>query len=69
MDYSAALFEYLRNKAIQDELTFYLAARDLVLANKIRNEDVWDDEEAAKTELVLRELDERIKTREEDLEK
>lgn len=69
MDYNVALFEYLRNKAIQDELTFYRAARDLVLANKIRNEEVWDDEEAAKTELVLRELDERIKTREEDLEK
>ena len=62
------MFEYLRRQSIEEDLGFYRAARELVLANKVRNEDVWEPEEAAKTALVLRELDKRIKNREKDLE-
>lgn len=62
------LFECLRRQAIEEDLKFYKAARDLVMANKVRNEEVWEPEEAAKTTQVLRELDERIKSREKDLE-
>lgn len=62
------LFECLRQQAINEDLEFYRAARDLVLANKVRNQDVWEPEEAAKTMLVLRELDKRIRERESDLE-
>lgn len=62
------MFEYLRRQVIEEDLKFYRAARDLVLANKDRNEEVWTAEEATKTELVLRTLDSKIENLEKDLE-
>lgn len=62
------MFECLRRQAIEEDLKFYRAVRELVLANKVRNEEVWDAEEAAKTEMVLRMLDSKIEGREKDLE-
>lgn len=62
------MFEYLRRQAIEEDLEFYRTARELIVANKLRNEDVWEAEEAEKTEKVLRMLDAKISDRERDLE-
>lgn len=60
-------FWLMRRQALEKELKYQQTLRELVQNNKDRNEEVWDEDEASKTEWVLQEIDEKIRGLEEDL--
>ena len=57
----------MRRQTLEKELKYQQTLRELVQNNKDRNEEVWDEDEASKTEWVLQEIDEKIHGLEEDL--
>lgn len=68
MDNTTKLFWLMRRQTLEKELKYQQTLRELVQNNKDRNEEVWDEDEASKTEWVLHEIDEKIHGLEEDLE-
>lgn len=67
MDNTAKFFWLMRRQTLEKELKYQQTLRELVQNNKDRNEEVWDEDEASKTEWVLQEIDEKIHGLEEDL--
>ena len=67
MDNTTKLFWLMRRQSLEKELKYQQTLRELVQNNKERNEEVWDEDEASKTEWVLQEIDEKIQSLEEDL--
>lgn len=60
MDNTTKFFWLMRRQALEKELKYQQTLRELVQNNKDRNEEVWDEDEASKTEWVLQEIDEKI---------
>lgn len=67
MDNTTKFFWLMRRQTLEKELKYQQTLRELVQNNKDRNEEVWDEDEASKTEWVLQEIDEKIHGLEEDL--
>lgn len=67
MDNTTKFFWLMRRQALEKELKHQQTLRKLVQNIKDRNEEVWDEDEASKTEWVLQEIDENIRGLEEDL--
>ena len=67
MDNTTKFFWLMRRQTLEKELNYQQTLRELVQNNKDRNEEVWDEDEASKTEWVLQEIDEKIHGLEEDL--
>lgn len=67
MDNTTKFFWLMRRQTLEKELKYQHTLRELVQNNKDRNEEVWDEDEASKTEWVLQEIDEKIHGLEEDL--
>ena len=57
----------MRRQTLEKELKYQQTLRELVQNNKDRNEEVWDEDEASKTEWILQEIDEKIQCLEEEL--
>lgn len=67
MDNTTKFFWLMRRQTLEKELKYQQTLRELVQNNKDRNEEVWDEDEASKTEWVLQEINEKIHGLEEDL--
>lgn len=67
MDNTTKFFWLMRRQTLEEELKYQQTLRELVQNNKDRNEEVWDEDEASKTEWVLQKIDEKIHGLEEDL--
>lgn len=67
MDNTTKLFWLMRKEALEKELKYQQTLRELVQNNKDRNKEVWDEDEASKTEWVLQEIAKKIQGLEEDL--
>ena len=67
MDNTTKFFWLMRRQTLEKELKYQQTLRELVQNNKDRNEEVWDEDEASKTEWVLQEINEKIRSLEEDL--
>lgn len=67
MDNTTKFFWLMRRQTLEKELKYQQTLRELVQNNKDRNEEVWDEDEASKTECVLQEIDEKIQGLEEEL--
>lgn len=67
MDNTTKLFWLMRRESLEKELKYQRTLRELVQNNKDRNEEVWDEDEASKTKLVLQQIDEKIKSLEDEL--
>ena len=67
MDNTTKFFWLMRRQTLEKELKYQQTLRELVQNNKDRNEGVWDEDEASKTEWVLQEIDKKIQGLEEEL--
>lgn len=67
MDNTTKFFWLMRRQTLEKELKYQRTLRELIQNNKDRNEEVWDEDEASKTEWVLQEINEKIQGLEEDL--
>lgn len=67
MGNTTKFFWLMRRQSLEKELKYQRTLRELVQNNKDRNEEVWDEDEASKTEWVLQEIDKKIHGLEEDL--
>ena len=67
MDNTTKFLWLMRRQTLEKELKYQQTLRELVQNNKDRNEEVWDEDEASKTEWVLQEIDKKIHGLEEDL--
>lgn len=61
MDNTTKFFWLMRRQTLEKELKYQQTLRELVQNNKDRNEEAWDEDEASKTERVLRGLEEDLK--------
>lgn len=50
MDNTTKFFWLMRRQTLEKELKYQQTLRELVQNNKDRNEEVWDEDEASKTE-------------------
>lgn len=67
MSIEVKLFEIMRKQSLEEELKYNETLRELIENNKLRNQDVWEKDEAEKTEYCLERLNEKIESLKEDL--